>query len=51
MPAATQFCVGLDNQPGMLSELCELMTEAKVNIEALCVAMEKHRASPTVARS
>ena len=38
MAEATQFCVGLDNQPGMLSELCELMTKAKVNIEALCVS-------------
>ena len=37
MAEATQFCVGLDNQPGMLGKLCESLTTAGVNIEALCV--------------
>ena len=37
MAEATQFCVGLDNRPGMLGQLCELLTKANVNIEALCV--------------
>lgn len=37
MAEATQFCVGLENQPGMLGRLCTLLTKAGVNIEALCV--------------
>jgi len=38
MVKATQFCIGLDNQPGMLAKLCGALTRAKVNIDAISVA-------------
>ena len=38
MLEATQFCVGLENKPGMLAKLCGDLTRAKVNIEALFVS-------------
>jgi hypothetical protein len=38
MIETTQFCVGLDNKPGMLAKLCGTLTKAKINIEALCVS-------------
>jgi len=33
----TQFCIGLDNRPGMLAQLCDVFKSRDVNIEALCV--------------
>jgi len=38
MARATQFCVNLSNQPGMLAKLCGTFKRAKVNIEAISVA-------------
>ena len=38
MPAATQFCVGLENKPGMLAKLCADLKRAGVNIDALFVS-------------
>ncbi|MFH0980832.1 MAG: hypothetical protein V2A79_04765 [Planctomycetota bacterium] len=38
MAKATQFCVGLDNQPGTLAKLCAALARAKVNIGAISVA-------------
>ncbi len=38
MPKATQFCVGLNNQPGTLAKLCAALSRAKVNIDAISVA-------------
>jgi hypothetical protein len=38
MAKATQFCVGLDNQPGTLAKLCGVLARAKVNIDAISVA-------------
>ncbi len=38
MSKATQFCVALDNRPGMLAKLCGVLTRAKVNIEGISVA-------------
>ncbi len=38
MPEATQFCVGLDNKPGVLAKLCGTLRRAKVNIDALFVS-------------
>ncbi|MHC4443626.1 MAG: hypothetical protein ACYTF1_21795 [Planctomycetota bacterium] len=38
MARATQFCVGLDNKPGVLAKLCGSLKRAKVNIEAISVA-------------
>ena len=32
---STQFVVFLENRPGALAELCEVLAEAKVNIEAI----------------
>lgn len=44
MPTVTQFCVGLDNKPGMLAKLCADMKAAKVNIEALFVSDDEKAA-------
>lgn len=38
MMQKTQVCVGLDNKPGMLAELCRVLSRAQVNIEALCIS-------------
>ena len=38
MTETTQFCVGLENKPGMLAQLCAVLTRANINIEALCVS-------------
>jgi hypothetical protein len=35
MPTATQFCVGLGNQPGTLAKLCAALARAHVNIDAI----------------
>lgn len=32
-----QFCIGLENRPGMLARLCEVFHGRDVNIDALCV--------------
>ncbi len=37
MAEATQFCVGLENKPGVLAKLCEHLERANVNIEAIFV--------------
>ncbi|MFQ5464015.1 MAG: ACT domain-containing protein [Phycisphaerae bacterium] len=34
----TQFCVGLEHKPGMLTRLCHLLRTEGVNIEALFVS-------------
>ena len=34
----TQFCVGLENKPGMLAGLCGALRQAEVNIEAIFVS-------------
>jgi hypothetical protein len=34
----TQFCVGLEHRPGMLTNLCKLLRDHGVNIEALFVS-------------
>ena len=38
MPKVTQFCVGLENKPGMLAKLCADLKQAKVNVDALFVS-------------
>ncbi len=38
MAVATQFCVGLEDKPGMLAKLCATLREAEVAIEALFVS-------------
>ena len=38
MAEATQFCIALDNKPGMLAKICSALSRAKVNIEAISVA-------------
>lgn len=38
MSTATQYCVGLENKPGMLARLCEVLKRAEVNIEAIFVS-------------
>ena len=38
MPVATQYCVCLENKPGMLARLCAVLSRAKVNIEAIFVS-------------
>ena len=38
MAKATQYCVGLENQPGMLAKLCATLRLAGVRIEALFVS-------------
>jgi len=38
MAKTTQFCVGLDNKPGVLAKLCGVLKRAKVNIQAISVA-------------
>lgn len=38
MNEATQFCIGLDDQPGLLAELCGALRTGGVNIEAIFVA-------------
>ena len=38
MMEVTQFCVGLEHKPGAPAKLCEVLRQANVNIEALCVS-------------
>lgn len=38
MTVATQYCVCLENKPGMLARLCGVLSQAKVNIEAMFVS-------------
>jgi hypothetical protein len=37
MAKVTQFCIGLDNEPGVLAKLCATLKRAKVNIDAISV--------------
>ena len=37
MAKVTQFCIGLDNQPGVLAKLCGVLKRAKANIDAISV--------------
>ena len=41
MPQSTQFCVGLENKPGMLAKLCASLRQANVNIDALFISEDK----------
>jgi len=41
MPKQTQFCVGLENKPGTLAELCGALRQAGVNIDALFVCEDE----------
>ena len=36
-----QFCVALEDRPGMLAKLCGLLREAEVNIEALFATQDE----------
>jgi hypothetical protein len=38
MAEVTQFCVGLENRPGMLAHLCAVLGQAGVRIDALFVS-------------
>lgn len=37
----TQFCVGLEDKPGMLAELCATLRQGDVNIDALFVSHDE----------
>ncbi len=41
MAEATQFCVGLEHKPGMLTKLCHLLRTQGVNIDALFVSNDE----------
>lgn len=38
MKETTQFCVGIENKPGTLANLCRSLREANINIDALFVS-------------
>jgi len=38
MNEATQFCIGLEDKPGLLARLCEALRTGGVNIQAIFVA-------------
>ena len=38
---ATQFCVGVENKPGTLAELCEFLSQAEINIEAVFISIDE----------
>ena len=38
MAEATQFCIGLENKPGVLAKLCGCLRRANVNVDALFVS-------------
>ena len=38
MNETTQFCVGLENKPGLLAKLCGALRSADINIDALSVS-------------
>ncbi len=38
MDEVTQFCIGLENKPGMFAKLCTSLKQAKIRIKALCVS-------------
>lgn len=38
MPEATQFCISLKNEPGVLAKLCATLGRAEVNVDALFVS-------------
>lgn len=41
MAKVTQFCVGIENRPGMLTKLCKALREKEVNIDALFVSSDE----------
>ena len=41
MAKVTQFCVGIENKPGMLTKLCKALRAKEVNIEALFVSSDE----------
>jgi len=41
VPTATQFCIGLENKPGVLARLCGVLGQAGVNVDAVFVAHEE----------
>ncbi len=41
MAVATQFCIGLENKPGALAELCGILRRADVNVDALYVSEDE----------
>ncbi len=41
MAEATQFCIGMENQPGKLADLCAALRRAEVNIDALFISHEE----------
>ena len=41
MPVATQFCIGIENEAGVLAALCARLCKAGVNVDALYVADEE----------
>ena len=38
---ATQFCIGLENKPGVLATLCSTLRKAGVNIDALYISRDE----------
>jgi len=40
MAVVKQFCVGIENKPGMLTRLCDVLSRAGVNIVAIFVTYE-----------
>lgn len=38
MNEVTQFCIGLENKPGMFAKLCASLKQADIRIKALCVS-------------
>jgi hypothetical protein len=38
MTEVTQFCIGLENKPGMFAKLCTSLKQADIRIKALCVS-------------
>lgn len=38
MPESTQFCIGLENKPGVLAKLCAAICQAQIKVEALFVS-------------
>ncbi|MGD2110970.1 MAG: hypothetical protein PVI86_16460 [Phycisphaerae bacterium] len=38
MTEVTQFCIGLENKPGMFARLCASLKQADIRIKALCVS-------------
>lgn len=41
MAEATQFCISMEDKPGVLAKLCAALSRAKVNIAAIFVSHDK----------